>query len=308
MTKYYDQYKWKDRFLPAALTFATQYPGGTFGVPSSFRGEALYYNKAAFEKAGITAPPTTWAELDADADKLVASGIAPIAFGGTVNWHVMRMLDAALEAECGAAKHDALTATKAKWTDEPCATAAFVEFHKWTSKYFLKPFMGIDDSQAFNLYTAGKAAMLLEGDWLVNRLSDAGKLDSTGVFPIPTGTGRLYGFGDYYYISSKSKYPDLAAKFLDFLTSTDEQVANPGLYGAISVNKAVKSTATTPLALAWNKIFADAAGLYVNGDQAFPLDITTEYWRIQNEVASDTLDPTAAAGELQKFIDAHPVN
>lgn len=307
MTKYYDQYKWKDRLLPAASTFATQYPGGTFGVPSSFRGEALYYSKSLFAKAGITTPPTTWAELDADADKLVASGVAPITFGGTVNWHVMRLLDAALETKCGAEKHDALTSTKVKWTDQPCATDAFKEFHTWTSKYFLKPFMGIDDSQAFSLFTGGKAAMMLEGDWLVNRLKDAGKLDDTGVFPIPTGTGRLYGFGDYYYISSKSKNPDLAAKFLDYLTSTDVQKANPGLWGAISVNKEVTSTATEPLSLAWNDIFANAKGLYVNGDQAFPLDVTTEYWRIQNEVASDNLDPAAAPAELQKFIDAHPV-
>ena len=41
---------------------------------------------------------------------------------------------------------------------------------------------------------------------------------------------------------------------------------------------------------------------FVNGDQAFPLNVTTEYWRVINEVATDNLDPKAAAGELQKFI------
>jgi raffinose/stachyose/melibiose transport system substrate-binding protein len=44
----------------------------------------------------------------------------------------------------------------------------------------------------------------------------------------------------------------------------------------------------------------------VNGDQAFPLAQTTEYWRIINEVASDNLDPAKAAGEMQAFIAAHP--
>src|SRR5262244_252366 len=33
MTKYYDQYKWKDEFIPATVSFATQYPGGTYGAP-----------------------------------------------------------------------------------------------------------------------------------------------------------------------------------------------------------------------------------------------------------------------------------
>jgi raffinose/stachyose/melibiose transport system substrate-binding protein len=42
--------------------------------------------------------------------------------------------------------------------------------------------------------------------------------------------------------------------------------------------------------------------VFVNGDQAFPLDVTTEYFRVINEVASDHLDPKAAGGQLQKFI------
>ena len=69
-----------------------------------------------------------------------------------------------------------------------------------------------------------------------------------------------------------------------------------------SVNKNVKSDSKEPLDLEWAKIFAEFNQVFVNGDQAFPLDVTTEYWRIINRVASDNLDPKAAAGELQKFI------
>ena len=53
MDKDYQEYKWDDRFLPVALSFSKQYPGGRFGIPSTFHGEALYYNKALFKKAGI---------------------------------------------------------------------------------------------------------------------------------------------------------------------------------------------------------------------------------------------------------------
>ncbi len=42
---------------------------------------------------------------------------------------------------------------------------------------------------------------------------------------------------------------------------------------------------------------------FVNGDQAFPLAVTTEYWRIINQVATGDIDPAAAAGDLQTFID-----
>ena len=300
MDKYYAEYKWDDEFVPPALAASKQYPGGRFGVPSTFRGEALYYNKALFKKAGIDKIPTTYDELVADADKLAAAHIPAITFGGTVNWHVMRLMDEILEVKCGPEKHDALMAMKVSWADEPCATAAFEEFHRWTSKYALKPFMGIDQAQSFNLFLAGRAAMMLEGNWLVGQLKAANRLADFGVFPFP-GASRLYGFAEYNYISSKSKNPDLAAKFLNYLESTPVQQANLAAFGS-SVNKNVKSDSTEPLDLAWAKIFNDYSEVFVNGDQAFPLDVTTEYFRVINDVASDHLDPKAAAAELQKFI------
>ena len=144
--------------------------------------------------------------------------------------------------------------------------------------------------------------MMLEGDWLVDQLKSAHKADEYGVFPFPTGGKRLYGFAEYYYISTKSKNPDVAAKFLDFLESTPVQQAHLGDFGAISVNKEIKYTSSEPLMVAWRDIFARFDGTFVNGDQAFPLTVTTEYFRVINQVASDSLDPKAAAGELQKFI------
>ena len=302
MDKYYAEYKWDDEFTAPALSFSKQYSGGRYGLPFTFRGEALYYNKALFQKAGVSSEPKTYDDLVAAADKLAAAGIPAITFGGTVNWHVMRLMDVILEVECGPEKHDALMAMKVDWAQEPCATNSFDELHKWSSKYFLKPFMGIDHQASFNLFLAGRAAMMLEGNWLVGQLRNANKLADFAIFPFP-GATRLYGFGEYNYISTKSKNPDMAAKFLDYLESTPVQQAHVELFGGpANVNKHVKSDSTEPLDLAWAKIFSDFNDVFVNGDQAFPLDVTTEYFRVINEVASDHLDPKAAAGELQKFI------
>jgi raffinose/stachyose/melibiose transport system substrate-binding protein len=302
MDKYYDEYKWDDRFIPASLVFSRQYPGGRYGVPFTFKGEAVYYNKALFAKAGIKEAPATYADLVADADKLKTAGIPAFTFGGTVNWHVMRLMDEILETQCGPEKHDGLTSMKLSWADEPCATQSFQEMHKWASSYFLKPFMGIDQNQSFNLFLAGRAAMMLEGDWLVGQLTDAKKLSDYGMFPFPTGGKRLYGFAEYDYINSKSAHPDLAAKFLDYLSSDSVQQSHLGAFSALSVNKHVQYANLDPLSEQWLKIFAQYDGLFVNGDQAFPLDVTTEYWRVINEVASDHLAPEKAGAELQKFI------
>lgn len=110
---------------------------------------------------------------------------------------------------------DQLMDMKLYWSSEPCATASFEELNDWSQNYILKPFMGIDNSQAFKLFLANRAAMMLEGNWLVDQLRGAKKLEGINILPFPTGTDRLYGFAEYLYVSVKSAHPDDAAKFLD---------------------------------------------------------------------------------------------
>lgn len=303
LDKYYTEYKWSDELVPAAASFADIYPGGKHGVPYTFKGEVLYYNKNLFKQAGITEEPKTYDELLAVAEKLKAAGIPAITFGGTVNWHVMRLMDVLLETKCGAEKHDALKAMTVKWTEEACATEAFAEMEKWAKNYILSPFMGIDQAQSFSLFTAGRAAMMLEGSWLVQQLSEVTNVDDYGLIPFPTGTNRLYGFAEYFYLNSKSQNPDLAAKFLDYSLSTPVQQELLGKIATNSINKNVKYENQRPLEVEWQEIFNAFPSVYMNGDQGFPLTVTTEYFRVINEVASGNMTPEDAVKQMQTFID-----
>jgi raffinose/stachyose/melibiose transport system substrate-binding protein len=305
LDKYYTEYKWADELVPSAASFADIYPGGKHGVPYTFKGESIYYSKAASEKAGITEEPKTYDELLAAAEKLKAAGIPAFTFGGKVNWHVMRLMDVILETKCGVEKHDKLMNMSLKWTEEPCAVEAFTEMDRWAKNYILTPFMGIDQNQSFNLFVAGRAAMMLEGDWLVGTLtSNNANLDDYSIFPFPTGTDRLYGFAEYYYVSTKSQNPDLAAKFLDYTLSTDVQQANLGQFSTTSINKNVRYENLPAISEKWLKIFNDYGQVYMNGDQAFPLEVTTEYFRVINEVVSGNIPPAEGAKQLQTFIDS----
>ena len=255
LDKYYEKYNWSDTLVPAAAAFADIYPGGKHGVPYTFKAEALYYNKALFAKAGITEEPKTYEELIAAAKALKEKGIPAITFGGSVNWHVMRLMDALLETTCGAQTHDALIAMKEDWGKTQCAIDAFSEMKTWTEDYALKPFMGIDANQSFDLFVAGRAAMMLEGSWKVGQLDNVGALDKMGIFPFPTGTDRLYGFAEYHYINSKSKHPDLAAEFLDYFNSTDVQQRYLGKITTNSINSKVEYKGLRPLDEEWNAFF-----------------------------------------------------
>jgi len=302
LDSWYAQYKWDDRLTPTSISASKSYAGGRHGVPYTFHGEAFYYNKALFTKAGISAPPATYDELKADAKKLKSAGIPAFTFGGSVNWHLMRLMDVILETKCGADKHDALKALKADWSAEPCVADSFGELRDWSTNYILSPFMGIDQAQSFNLFVAGRAAMMLEGDWLVGQLKDAGNTDSFDVFPVPTGTNRLYSFSEYYYVSSKSKSADAAVKFLDYLLLDEVQQKYLGVIGSTSVNKNVKYENLAPMNQRWIDIFAKYDKTFINGDQAFPLAVTTEYFRVINEVASGKIAVADGGKTLQTFI------
>lgn len=68
-----DKYSTKD-FLPRGLAYyKTQ--GIQRSIPWSVSNPVFIYNKIAFQKAGITKPPTTLAEVKADAQKLVSAKI-----------------------------------------------------------------------------------------------------------------------------------------------------------------------------------------------------------------------------------------
>jgi len=304
LTKYYKQYGWDQRFSKSALSSVTQY-GGYHGVPYTANVEAIVYNKALFAKAGITAAPATYDELVADAQKLADAGITPIEFGGNVNWYVMRLLDNLLETNCGAELNDKLTALKADWSKETCVATSFEDLKTWASKYFNKDWVSLSDAQGQQLFYQGKVAMALEGDWFAGFLDQARFTPTTdlGVFAFPTETGRIYGLQQANYISKTSKNPDAAAKFLDFWMSKDEQTKYAGSWSQVPAVQGVPVKDNgVGLSQPFNDLANKAAGQFQNNDQTFPLDVTTEYWRIMNGVATGSIAPAEAGKQMQSFI------
>jgi raffinose/stachyose/melibiose transport system substrate-binding protein len=173
------------------LAFSEGFADGKHGVPFRVSGEVVHYSKGLFAKAGIEGEPESYAALKAAAVALKEQGGPAFTFGGTVNWHVMRLMDVILETTCGADNHDALMAMELDWATEPCALEASTEMKWWTDEHFLKPFMGIDNRQATTLWFGDRAAMMLEGDWDVPPIDETSDMSKYGMFAFPTGAGRL---------------------------------------------------------------------------------------------------------------------
>ena len=79
-----------------------------------------------------------------------------------------------------------------------------------------------------------------------------------------------------------------------------------GVFAAIPVNKDTKAAgAQQPLNTQIAELTKNAKGFFMNNDQNFSTDVTTEYWRIQNAVTAGSIKPADAGAQLQKYIDSH---
>jgi raffinose/stachyose/melibiose transport system substrate-binding protein len=78
---------WLSLFSPSTIPYMTSPNGDIDIILGSNVETGMFYSKAAFAKAGITAPPTSWAEFLGDLGKLKAKGVTPFIFadGGLCN-------------------------------------------------------------------------------------------------------------------------------------------------------------------------------------------------------------------------------
>ena len=248
--------------------------------------------------------PTTYGELIAAAEALVDAGIAPMALGGSVDWHVMRLLDALIETKAGAAGADALTQGGESWADNAAVDAAFIELERWGNEFLVPGFMAMSHDDAAAEFNAGRAAMTIEGDWFGGTALAGGlEEDNVGLFPFPTGTGRTYSFGELFYMTPNAGNPEAAAKFLDFMISPEGQGILGTHFGAVSVNYTLDAT-DAPFVDQWLEIIGNSHGVFVNNDQNFSTAETTEFWRIQNSVLTGGIDPLDAGTQFPQWRDA----
>jgi multiple sugar transport system substrate-binding protein len=155
----------------------------------------VYYNKAMFEKAGITAAPTTYAEFLADCAALKAKGMTPIEIGGggKDTWVAGLPLEAAVAADVLAGTPDWMSQRvdgRSKFSD-PAFIASAQKIADLASKGYLDK-AGLsrsyaDTEQAFR---DGKAAMYPMGSWFAAAADSKKPSFDVGVFGWPSDDGK----------------------------------------------------------------------------------------------------------------------
>ncbi|MEV0326096.1 extracellular solute-binding protein [Micromonospora echinospora] len=271
---------WIGSLLPLALEPYT-IDGRIYGVPFDLGMVGFWYNKDHFAKAGITAAPTTWAQLLDAVTKLKAAGIVPVALAGKDKWPahfywaylVMRI------GGLGALQQ----AAKDKNFDTPDFVAAGQRFKELVDlQPFQKGFLGAEfgspDGQAATMGNGG-AAMELMGQWAPSvqassSTSKKGIGDKLGFFPFPAVDGgkgtatEVFGGGNGFAVGKDA--PASTVDFLKTLLSVDSQRKSAATGAVLPTVTEATSAITDVNNKAVAQTLASATGFQLYLDQAYP--------------------------------------
>jgi multiple sugar transport system substrate-binding protein len=214
---------------------SNEYQGKNWGVPlNADVWEQMYYNADLFRAAGLDPdkPPTTWDEWNQAAGKLKqGSDQFGISLIGCKGEPAVVMTDSLVFSNGG----KIVDGDKAAF-NSPENIAALTQYKNLVSNA-PSGTSGTCEQDAVGRFTSGKAAMLLGGSWQQDTMKDAAKFDwRIAVPPAPEGkkfVGALGGFN--LAVNAKTKNPDAAFKWIEFMAKPDNQTAVSSL---IPANKA----------------------------------------------------------------------
>jgi multiple sugar transport system substrate-binding protein len=236
------------RFLAGSLS-ATGAPGKPpAAVPLYSLAYGLYYNKALFAAAGISSPPTTWAELVADGKKLTTSSHWGLSIeGGSVAENIHMAFE--LSQQQGGQFFDAAGKPTFNTPQNVAAVKQMMDFIQTDKITNPSDAQYSKGTEALVDYATGKTAMVI---WQAasGSLKQLGmNAADIGVAPVPlpspmpsggkTVTSMVAGINMAVFKNTKNM--SAALQFVKFMTSTPEQESLNGTYGSLPTVSAAYS-------------------------------------------------------------------
>jgi raffinose/stachyose/melibiose transport system substrate-binding protein len=160
--------EWKDGFIDRALQEFTV-DGKTYSAGLGVSVTSIvYYNKALFDKYGLTYPKT-YTEMKNVIKTFKDNGVIPIALGNKPKWPVQSTVISCLANRYTGSEwlDKVLAKDGAKFTDPEFVSSLTALKEITDMQAFNKDFSSIDNVQARDYFYRGDAAMMIEGSWAV---------------------------------------------------------------------------------------------------------------------------------------------
>ncbi|HEY2044644.1 MAG TPA: extracellular solute-binding protein [Jatrophihabitans sp.] len=214
------------KYNPAVIAEGTTSGGKVVALPTAAYAQALHYNRALFTKAGLdpNSPPTTWADVAADAKKITAAtGQAGYAEMGKNDNSAGWILTTVAYALAGRMEDGTGTSSKATLDDAQTKQALqMLHDMRWNDNSMGSSFdYGWSDiNQAF---AAGKVGMYISGSDVYTNLVQAEKIDPTiyGLAALPLASdpnAAILGGGTLAAVrpDANAEAKAAAVKWIDF--------------------------------------------------------------------------------------------
>ncbi len=207
--------------IPAFMD-KTQYNGKSYAVPDLASDRLFFYNKDILDKAGVTAPPTTWTELKDAAAKIKATqpDIIPLALP-------LGPEEAQAEFAEWAGGNGGFYFKDGQWvvnSQENVDTLNFLKSLVDAGYTQPSPATTNRTDGAFPLFAQGKAAMMNGAIFFPGELAKAKSTVNFGTAPTPAADGKssvTLGVEDYFFGFKKEGNQEAVQKFLSFLYQPD---------------------------------------------------------------------------------------
>ena len=233
---------------PGSLS-TNAWQGHYYGLPLDTNTRVLITNQDALTSAGISAPPTTFADLQADASKLAAKKISVFADGGLQGWNILPWIWS------GGGNITDPGLTKATGFLNSAQNVATVQMLVNLYKQGAIPNLLIGNKGAVQTSDGlpkGNYADILDGPWMAGIWAGQYASFKPVYSPMPSGPGGSVSVvgGEDIVMTSASKHQAAAEEFLAFTQSPTWQLAmaKTGQMSVVSADNAQEATDTPALA------------------------------------------------------------
>ncbi|WP_367365048.1 ABC transporter substrate-binding protein [Pediococcus parvulus] len=216
-------------------------------VPYATNASGVVYNKTLFAKAGIKKTPTTWNELIADAKILKAHGITPFELPFQDSWTTMGVFN---QLDSNMISGNWIDKRLNNKTTYLSSHKAVMQKYLTISKYAQKDYMGTSYNDGTKALAEGKAAMMINGNFVIPQAKQLKKNVQLDMFKLPVNNDSsknkvTSGIDVAFAISKKSKSQAADKKFVKFLMSKkSSQLYNKQQF-SFSAVKGVTQNATS---------------------------------------------------------------
>jgi multiple sugar transport system substrate-binding protein len=214
---------YSEQFYPGTLA-TNMFQGHYYGLPLDTNTRLLFFNPDLLEEAGVTAPPATFDDFQAAAEKVKAlgkSGVTGFSEGGTGAWNVLPWI----WSNGGAITDDKYTVATGYLNSEG-SVGAVTLLKQWLDDGLISPTIRDGGVATSEELAKGNVAMIVDGPWMpaifAAQYPDF-KFDLSAFPKGPGGSVSVVG-GEDIVLFDSSKSKDAALAFMQFITSQPAQL------------------------------------------------------------------------------------